>query len=139
MSALDQIAHLDWTPNPGTGLRDEALQAFEDRKGVIIHDLLTRAQRLLKDILNVDNALNVQVKPKNFKDGDGEVFCEVDGMQFRIAIVYPTGGGEEPSTQVLAVKTGNNYAPVDNMVTLGRLLFGNSVTVKEDEDEPCTD
>lgn len=138
--SYDEIAHLDFTPDPGTGLRERALKTWgvekairEERQQRQVGELLLHAQRCITDVLDVVNATKVVVKPRP-SDGDGDVFCQIDGMEFKVSVVYPTGGGEEPNVVKLFVKTGNNYAEVNDILDLGRYLDKDLIRVKEEEE-----
>jgi hypothetical protein len=137
--SFDDIAHLDFQPDVGTGLRDRALGAWgeekqrrEEEKQITIANLVVIAHARISEILDVSNATDVVVKAKD-KDGDGEVFCRVDGMEFKVNIVYPAGGGDEPTTISLSVRAGSTWSSVPDLATLGRYLENNTIRFEEDE------
>jgi hypothetical protein len=137
--SYDEIAHLDFVPDFGAGLYDRALEALEEherneeaQKQGCIADLLIRTAEKLAEVLGLCNASQARVEVKN-TDGDGSVFVKADGMQFRVTVVYPAGGGDEPTAVNLSVKTGNNWSAISSLADLGRWVKAGSVDREEDK------
>jgi hypothetical protein len=137
--SFDEIAYLDFAPDLGAGLRERALEALEEHerneeleKQGCVGDLLIRAAGKLADVLDLCNASETRVEVKN-TDGDGSVYVKADGMQFRVTVVFPAGGGDEPTSVNLSVKTGNNWSAISSLADLGRWVKAGSVDREEDK------
>lgn len=139
--SFDEIAHLDWNPDTGLGLRERALGAWEEKQlrrteelEKQVADLLTHAAGRISEVLGILNAENCRVEPKN-KDGDGTVFFNADGMEFKVNIVYPNGGGDEPSTLTVSVMCRSGWLSIRDVEGLGEKLDGGLVKMIERDDE----
>lgn len=134
--SIDEIAHLDWNPDTGLGLRERALEAWRTEEAIRDQEhqenaanLLLAAAACISEVLGVLNAANTRVVPsKTNKDGDGDVFCEIDGIEFKVTVVYPSGGGDEPSRVGLSVKNrSNGWMNISTLEQLGKYLDSDTI------------
>jgi hypothetical protein len=114
---MSDIEYLDFAPEAHhLSLRERALAAYEQQRV----GLLCEAHGHVLEVLGVE-AEFTQVEVKN-ADGDGEAYCEVDGIPFKVVVTYPAGGGDEPRGMKLWFKHSYNWCEIRTLADLGRQL-----------------
>lgn len=126
MSAYDEIAHLDFVPGTTEQppLRERAAAAYEHVAAVHRHELLAFAAHKISGVLGEWSGQVDAMTIRNTQTGEGEVLVGIDGLQFRVNVVWSIPRTEESeATVTLGVKgKGGAWISVNTLAELGRHL-----------------
>lgn len=123
--SFDEIAHLDFTLDEPTELREQAIAAWEREKADREHALLLQAQACIHEILGQMNAQNARVTIGR-NDDEGTVYVAVAGIEFKVDVLK---GGDEVK---LFVKVKCGFEPIRNLARLGRMITEGEVRCSTD-------
>jgi hypothetical protein len=129
-----EIDHLDFPVDDTAGLIERAVQTYKSLWSYHESRALTVAGACLSSTLGVTSALDTTVVVNN-SDGDAVVECKIDGIQFKVSIVYPSGAGEkaEPDRVELRARVNqHNWALIKDLYNLGALIDKGELPVQYD-------
>lgn len=119
---MSDIEYLDFSPETHQlTLRERARAAFESRRMRV----LCEARDSLQDMLGVADPAFTEVTVKN-KDGDGDAFCEIDGLGLKVSVVYSAGESEPQFVKVWLRAGAGACTEIHDLADLGRVLTKNT-------------
>lgn len=127
------IAHLDFMPEERIpSLRERALAAFQSDLSGHRAELLRLASERAQEVLGEPVEDATEIKLQNVRDGDGEVFFVLDGLDFKVKVTYPANvdEGAAPHSVGLSVRAhagpptapGNSWLSVESLASLGAMI-----------------